>query len=157
MADTVVEMVDTAFEPRIEGIAVGRAVMWTSEGTFSHDATSAQFSAAAADWEFRRELAPGESVTRTFDSEGIHEYYCTVHGRETTWGGSSSGTSPRTVLCRAGTATGTATTGDTAATAGTEPARRRVRVGSRPRARAPDGSAVSRRSLRPQGVSNANE
>lgn len=80
-ADTVVEMQDISFNPVRAEIGAGATVKWTNNDGFDHDVTSAQFHDKAASWDIAKTLGGGESVTHTFDSSGVFEYKCTIHGK----------------------------------------------------------------------------
>lgn len=74
-----------SFTPTRLDVAVGTEVTWDNRdsGTYAsdHTVTSAQFHDVAADWDKDTRIEPNESTSYTFDSEGIYEYYCTVHGQ----------------------------------------------------------------------------
>lgn len=79
-------MVDTSFQPLRTSVDPGTTVEWTNEDSFGHDVTAAQFHDAAAAWDFAVDVGPGESATHTFDSAGVYEYACTIHGRSSMCG-----------------------------------------------------------------------
>jgi plastocyanin len=81
-----VEMVDTSFKPMQASVEPGTTVEWVNQDSFGHDVTSAQFHDAATQWDFASDVSPGGSVTYTFDSEGVYEYYCTIHGKDSMCG-----------------------------------------------------------------------
>ncbi|MFB6228911.1 MAG: plastocyanin/azurin family copper-binding protein [Halobacteriales archaeon] len=81
-----VSMVNTSFDPREASIDVGTTVKWVNNDSFTHDVTSKQFSDGAASWDFKETVGGGGSVTHTFDSEGVYEYYCTIHGQSSMCG-----------------------------------------------------------------------
>ncbi|PSQ39076.1 hypothetical protein BRD13_04825 [Halobacteriales archaeon SW_5_70_135] len=70
----------TAFDPRRVSVEPGEAVEWTSEESVAHDVTAGQLTDDGESWDYSESLSEGESTTYTFESEGIYEYYCTVHG-----------------------------------------------------------------------------
>jgi len=80
-ADVTVEMVSTSFEPVEVSVDVGDTVRWVNNDSFGHDVTSEQFTSDAATWELSEAVSGGGSVTHTFDSSGVYEYYCTIHGK----------------------------------------------------------------------------
>lgn len=82
----VVEMVDTSFDPVRVSVDTGTAVEWVNEDGVEHDVTAAKFHDSAADWDFSTALAAGERATHTFESAGVYEYYCTIHGEGTMCG-----------------------------------------------------------------------
>lgn len=77
---------NTAFDPMRLSIDAGTTVTWTNEDSYGHDVTAAQFHDKAEDWNFAEDLPPGESVSHTFDSADVYEYYCTIHGKGTMCG-----------------------------------------------------------------------
>ncbi|PSP90456.1 hypothetical protein BRC90_00610 [Halobacteriales archaeon QS_4_69_34] len=79
-ASTTVTMKNTAFDPVRASVDPGTTVEWPNEDGFAHTVTSSQFHDAAASWEFDERVPAGESVSHTFESSGVFEYYCTVHG-----------------------------------------------------------------------------
>jgi len=83
---TSVEMVDTSFDPLKASVEVGATVEWSNQDSTAHTITAAAFHDAAASWDLDTEVAGGESATHTFESEGVYEYYCTIHGEETMCG-----------------------------------------------------------------------
>lgn len=75
-----VEMVDVSFDPVTASIDPGSAIEWKNADGFEHDVTATQFQDGAASWDFSTTLASGETATHAFDSAGVYEYYCTIHG-----------------------------------------------------------------------------
>ena len=69
-----------AFDPRRVSVEPGEAVEWTSEESAAHDVTADQFSDQAESWEFTASLSEGDTARYTFESAGVYEYYCTIHG-----------------------------------------------------------------------------
>lgn len=82
-----VELKDTSFTPMRLSVEPGTTVTWTNRDGFTHDVQSAQFHDNAASWDFYSgELSQGATAEHTFESEGIYEYYCTIHGKSTMCG-----------------------------------------------------------------------
>jgi plastocyanin len=79
-SELTVELTSSSFDPLQARVAVGGTVEWVNEDSYGHDVTSAQYSDSAVDWDYSESLGGGESVSRTFDSAGVYEYYCTIHG-----------------------------------------------------------------------------
>ncbi|MFB6119875.1 MAG: plastocyanin/azurin family copper-binding protein [Halobacteriaceae archaeon] len=76
-----VELENTSFNPIRKAVAVGETVEWVNRDSLPHDVTSARFHDSAADWSFETDtFLKGETVTYTFESAGVYEYYCSVHG-----------------------------------------------------------------------------
>ena len=113
-AGTTVTMADTAFDPVRASVDPGTTVEWTNEDGFAHDVTSTQFHDSAAQWDMSEEVSDGGNVTYTFDSEGIYEYYCTIHGESTMCGVVLVGGSSldETLPCEGGDEGGNETTTD---------------------------------------------
>lgn len=80
-ADEVVE-IDSTFEPPRISVDVGTTVMWDNTDMVAHTVTNAQFHDVAESWSFDEQVSPRGSVRRTFDSAGVYEYYCTIHGED---------------------------------------------------------------------------
>ncbi|PSQ59287.1 hypothetical protein BRD18_03850 [Halobacteriales archaeon SW_7_71_33] len=76
----VVSLQGIAFDPRRVSVEPGEAVEWTSEESAAHDVTADQFSDQAESWEFTASLSEGDTARYTFESAGVYEYYCTIHG-----------------------------------------------------------------------------
>lgn len=86
-ADETVELQSLAFEPTRVEVDPGTSVGWVNRESTSHDVTSAQFHDAAASWDFSADLpSEGSTATHTFESEGIYEYECTIHGQDSMCG-----------------------------------------------------------------------
>jgi len=75
-----------AFNPVRAFVDPGTTVRWVNEDSAAHDVTSAQFHDAAESWDFSKGLSGGASVSYTFESAGVYEYYCTIHGRSSMCG-----------------------------------------------------------------------
>ena len=60
--------------------------MWVNEDTTTHDVTATQFHDTAVSWDLARDLPVGESVTYTFERDGVYQYSCAIHGAETMCG-----------------------------------------------------------------------
>ena len=72
-----VSIVDFAFRPESLQVPVCSTVSWTNLGDVNHTVT-------AVDGTFDSgEISPDVVVSRTFDSPGLVEYYCTIHPRMT--------------------------------------------------------------------------
>ncbi|MFT4922026.1 MAG: plastocyanin [Haloarculaceae archaeon] len=82
VADNTISMQDTTFQPRKATVDVGTTVEWTNNDGVGHTVTSAQFHDKAASWNLDSEASGGDTITHTFEAEGVYEYYCTIHGRE---------------------------------------------------------------------------
>jgi plastocyanin len=80
-SDATVAAVDVTFDPLRLEVEPGTTVEWVNEDDFAHDVTSEQFHDVAADWDVAMDLPGGATVSNTFESEGIYEYYCTIHGQ----------------------------------------------------------------------------
>jgi plastocyanin len=84
--DEVIEVQGFSFSPRRASVPVGGTVEWHNGESVVHDVTSAQFSEGAAEWTLQRSLAGNSATTYTFESAGVYEYYCSIHGRSTMCG-----------------------------------------------------------------------
>ncbi|WP_396611051.1 plastocyanin/azurin family copper-binding protein [Haloferax sp. S1W] len=84
--DVTITMRNTAFQTVRAEVETGATVEWVNEDGYGHTVTSAQFHDGAESWSFARQVPGGGSVSHTFDSPGIYEYYCTIHGDGTMCG-----------------------------------------------------------------------
>lgn len=76
---------DDTFDPVRLEVPTGTTVTWqnTESGYYAdHTVTAATFHDAATSWEFDVELGGGETASHTFESPGVYEYECTIHGRD---------------------------------------------------------------------------
>jgi plastocyanin len=80
-SEVTVDLANSSFDPIEARVAVGGTVEWVNQDGYNHDVTSAQYSDGAENWDYSESLGGGESVSRTFDSAGVYEYYCTIHGQ----------------------------------------------------------------------------
>lgn len=78
---TVVSMVETSFEPARASVGPGATVEWVNEDGFGHDVTAAQFHDVAADWQLSSDVPAGQRTSHTFETGGVYEYACTIHGK----------------------------------------------------------------------------
>jgi plastocyanin len=79
--DATVSVRNFAFAPARVEVPTGGTVRWAFEEG-SHDVTSAQFHDSAADWDHETDtLGSGETASFTFESAGVYEYLCSIHGR----------------------------------------------------------------------------
>ena len=83
---TTVALQGFAFDPVRASIDTGGTVRWVNEDAAGHDVTSAQFHDAAESWSFSETFSGGASISHTFESPGVYEYYCTIHGRSSMCG-----------------------------------------------------------------------
>lgn len=73
---------DGTFVPTRLSVSPGITVVWQNEDSADHRVVSVQFDDTAAYWQFRSQsLRSGDSVVYTFDSEGVYEYFCRIHGK----------------------------------------------------------------------------
>jgi plastocyanin len=63
------------FSPANLTINEGDIVTWTNDHTINHTSTSAD---GGVEWDSGT-LAPGESFSHTFTTEGSYDYLCTIH------------------------------------------------------------------------------
>ncbi len=77
------------FDPKRVSIEPGETVTWknTASGAYSsHTVTNAQFHDKAAEWSMDESFSGGGRLTHTFETAGVYEYYCTVHGESSMCG-----------------------------------------------------------------------
>ena len=70
-----INIVDFAFNPRVDTVAVGGTVTWTNTGNAPHTSTS---TASPALWDSGT-LNNGQSFPRQFSTAGSFQYDCTIH------------------------------------------------------------------------------
>jgi plastocyanin len=68
----VVELKNIQFSPREVTVAKGGTVVWVNRDLATHTVTS-------YDYTFDVTIKRGEETQRTFEGEGVYEYYCTIH------------------------------------------------------------------------------
>jgi plastocyanin len=82
-ADATVEIQLFRFGPQKVRIEPGQTVRWSNLQGTEHVVKSARFTDDATGWEFESEpFGQGESVTYTFEEQGIYTYFCGLHGEE---------------------------------------------------------------------------
>lgn len=64
------------FEPANITVAAGTTVTWTNNDNFTHSVRLLD------DGNVVMTMAPGESVTFTFDEAGLHRYDCSFHSQD---------------------------------------------------------------------------
>jgi plastocyanin len=67
-----------AMSPGTLVIKAGDTVKWTNVGNMDHDITSGADPAPDGGWASPT-FAPGESWSRTFDTPGTYDYFCSLH------------------------------------------------------------------------------
>lgn len=65
---------ECAFQPTVNYIEPGDKVTWTNKDVFDHTVTG-----AASSWGSDAPLSQGETVSYTFEDEGVFPYYCAYH------------------------------------------------------------------------------
>ncbi len=68
-----VAIIDFAFDPVLTGVAVGDTVTWTNYGAEHHTVTADESTFTSGD------VAPGESFSQTFATNGSYTYRCRIH------------------------------------------------------------------------------
>lgn len=77
-----VDMVSSTFDPVRLDVETGTTVVWENEDSYGHTVVSDQFHDVAESWDFESDTLGGADTTSyTFDSSGVYEYYCDIHGR----------------------------------------------------------------------------
>lgn len=70
-----VNIVDFAFTPQVDTVAVGGTVTWPNTGNAPHTSTS---TSSPSLWDSGR-LSSGQSYSRQFADAGSFPYVCTIH------------------------------------------------------------------------------
>lgn len=65
---------ECAFQPTVNYIEPGDKVTWTNKDPFDHTVTG-----AASSWGSDAPISQGETVSFTFEDEGVYPYYCAYH------------------------------------------------------------------------------
>lgn len=77
-----VAMTASTFSPVRLEVPTGTTVVWENEDNYGHTIVDAQFHDVAESWSFQSgTVGGGGSASYTFDSAGVYEYYCDIHGR----------------------------------------------------------------------------
>lgn len=72
--DTTALIEDCAFQPSVTYIDPGDKVTWRNDDIFGHTVTGVNGS-----WGGDRNLSEGDTVSFTFEEEGVFPYYCAYH------------------------------------------------------------------------------
>jgi plastocyanin len=83
---TTVTIEGFAFSPVRVSVDPGGTVEWINEGGATHTVVSSDLTGEGDDWSFDGEVSGDGSVTYTFDSEGVYEYFCDIHGQSSMCG-----------------------------------------------------------------------
>ncbi len=70
-----VQMIDSQFQPRNIHVDAGTTVTWTNEDSVEHTVTS-----ASDNWSNDTSVSGGEQTTHTFETSGVYDVYCSIHG-----------------------------------------------------------------------------
>lgn len=65
---------ECAFQPTVNYLEPGEKVTWTNKDVSDHTVTG-----AASSWGSDTPLSQGETVSFTFEDEGVYPYYCAYH------------------------------------------------------------------------------
>lgn len=77
-----VTMTASTFSPVRLEVPTGTTVVWENEDNYGHTIVDAQFHDVAETWSFESGIVgENESASYTFDSGGVYEFYCDIHGR----------------------------------------------------------------------------
>jgi plastocyanin len=77
-----VAMAGSSFSPLRLEVPTGETVVWENEDSYGHTVVAARFHDVAESWDFTSETLGANDTTRyTFESSGVYEYYCDIHGR----------------------------------------------------------------------------
>jgi plastocyanin len=73
---TVVQVKDNFFSPSSVTVSVGQTVQWQWAGSNAHNVTWVVSSGAA-----NSATQASGTYSRTFDTAGTYDYYCSIHGQ----------------------------------------------------------------------------
>lgn len=71
--EATVSINDRQFDPRVVHIAVEGDVTWENNSDESHRLHAVRFHSESTGWRLRRSVEPGESVSYTFESNGLFD------------------------------------------------------------------------------------
>lgn len=78
----MVDMVGSSFAPVRFEVPTGATVVWENEDSYGHTVVADRFHDVAEAWDFTSEtLGANDTTSYTFESSGVYEYYCDIHGR----------------------------------------------------------------------------
>jgi len=75
---TIVNVNDNSFSPTTQTVAVGGTVEWDWKGSAGHNVTWVTNSGTG-----NSATQASGTYTRSFDTPGTYDYYCTIHGTAT--------------------------------------------------------------------------
>lgn len=81
-----IAMQNIEFQTLYAEVDVGTTIEWVNQDSFAHTVTSAQFHDKAKSWSLDERVSGGGSISHTFDAEGVYEYFCTIHGKDSMCG-----------------------------------------------------------------------
>ncbi|NHN48798.1 hypothetical protein G9464_14510 [Halostella sp. JP-L12] len=77
---------EESFDPRRLDVDEGTEVEWVNETDTDHTIVSGRFRDESEEWDLELEVESGGSGVHSFDSAGIYEYHCDVHGAQSMCG-----------------------------------------------------------------------
>ena len=86
VADATVTIGEDAFDPQRLEVDGGATVEWVNESETDHTIVSGQFREESEEWDLELGVESGSNGVHSFDSEGIYEYHCDVHGAQSMCG-----------------------------------------------------------------------
>lgn len=72
--DVVGLIAECAFQPTVNYIEPGDEITWTNKDPYLHTVTG-----AASSWGSDASISQGETVSYTFEDEGVYPFYCAFH------------------------------------------------------------------------------
>ena len=86
VADATVTIGEDAFDPQRLEVEEGATVEWVNESDTDHTIVSGRFRDESEEWDLELGVESGSNGVHSFDSAGIYEYHCDVHGAQSMCG-----------------------------------------------------------------------
>lgn len=84
-ADATITIQADAFDPQRVEVDESATVEWVDESDTDHAIVSGRFRDESEEWDLELDIESG-SGAHSFDSAGIYEYHCNVHGAQSMCG-----------------------------------------------------------------------
>ena len=85
-ADATITIREDAFDPRRLEVDEGTTVEWVNETDTDHTIVSGRFREQSEEWNLEIGVESGGNGVHSFDSSGIYEYHCDIHGAQSMCG-----------------------------------------------------------------------
>jgi plastocyanin len=85
-ADTTITIQEDAFDPQRLEVDESATVEWVNESDTDHTIVSGRFRDESEEWDLELGIESGSSGAHSFESAGIYEYHCDIHGAQSMCG-----------------------------------------------------------------------